>query len=404
MRIFMAKRTASSKFLRSPRRRGFLTDPPGVTPWAPHLISGWRAAKNIPLIMATSPPLPSQIRLLLLADRTPRQHGATKPRQWPCLKPLTFPYPSCSTAMVDFFVDGQTVYEINRSCRSVGVCSALLPPQLVISDASLLLASPVDPLLLLLPQLKQLAAASYLPLLEAVAPQNLEVEVRKNLHALATQPGVLRRLHYLCDLQNLSSVADFTAATKSSADSGTAAAQTSEGAEATDRPVSAEEGVARGAAVANGSLFVRFNPKKTLDFLIKKHKKLAAVVAHRSTACLASSNGEKLGAVSAATPPPDKNAHSLALSIFSAYLPKATAAALEQRLRKEGWLLSEEKPPAAASASKSEEEISLGTSCNNCETLAPPKKAAVEKTGTRVKRTATASSSASRKTPAKRRT
>ncbi|KAL8434604.1 hypothetical protein ACSSS7_003079 [Eimeria intestinalis] len=328
--------------------------------------------------MATPPPSPSRIRLMLLAERTPRQQEATKPRQWPHLKPLTLPYPSCSTAMVDFFVDGQTVYEINKSCRSVGVCSAFLPPQLVISDASLLLASPVDPLLLLLPHLKQLAAASYVPLLEAVASHNLKVEVRKNLHALATHPGVLRRLHYLCDIEILPSAAESTSATKCSG--------------ATDRPVSAEEGEARAAAIASGSLFVRFNSEKTLDFLMRKHKKLAAVVVQRSTACLASPD---------AAPPPDKNAHNLALTIFSAYLPKTTAAALEQRLRKEGYL----SPTAAPSISTSEKEVSAGIpSCNKNETHIHSKKDVVQQAGTRVKRTATASSTASKKTSSKRRT
>ncbi|KAL8455494.1 hypothetical protein Emag_000623 [Eimeria magna] len=354
--------------------------------------------------MATPPPLPSQIRLLLVANRPPRQQKAAKPRQWPHLKPLTFPYPSCSTAMVDFFVDGDTLYEINKSCRSVGVCSALLPPQLVISDASLLLASPVDPLLLLLPHLKELAASSYLPLLEAVAPQNIEEEVRKNLHALATHPGVLRRLHYLCDVRMLSITAESTATTECSAGSGTATSQSTEGAVATDRPVSADEGAARGVAVASGSLFVRFNPEKTLNFLMRKHRKLAAVVAQRSTACLASLNGEKPGEVSAISPPPDKNAHSLALSIFSAYLPKATASALEQRLRKEGCLSPEEKPASPPPASESKKEALVGISCKKSETPANSKKAAVEKAGTRVKRAATASSSASKKPPAKRRT
>lgn len=291
------------------------------------------------------------------------------------------------------------MYEINKSRRSVGTCSALLPPQLVLSDASLLLATPVDPLLLLLPQLRQFAAAGFLPLLDAIAPQKLDVEVRRNLRALAKHPGVLRRLHYVCDLRMLpcQTVAGEGTAIPS-ADS--EVAKDSESGASSARPISIEEGKARAAAANGGSLFVRFNLDSTMSFLVRKHTKLAAAIAvQRSAACQRGPCTEKGGIP---TPAIDSSAHQLAFSLFSAYLPKALAIALEKRLRKDG-ILTEEKPSAPAVAEKGTKGIN-SNSTTASQTASLKTNAVPEKKGTRLKRTAaSAASTANKKIAARRR-
>ncbi|CDI74545.1 hypothetical protein, conserved [Eimeria praecox] len=298
--------------------------------------------------MAKPLPSPNQLRLLLIPG------GATPPNKppeeagsaWPTLLPLSLPYPSAPDVMVDFFVSGQSIYEINKSRRSLGICSALLPPELVMSDASLLLATPVDPLLLLLPHLKQHAAGSFVSLLDAAAPPKFEVKVRRNLQAVAQHPAVLRRLHLVCDIRVLNAEKNQakeetdTTCHKGQAE-GPAAAKT-DAATGVTPPVSAEEGKNRLEAMLGGMLFVRFNLEKTVAFLVRRHAKLASsIAAQRSSSGSSSSSSSKDGASSAA----DCSSNALSFSLLSAYLTAPIAAALEQRLKKDGILLA--TPPSA---------------------------------------------------------
>ncbi|KAL8436209.1 hypothetical protein Efla_003739 [Eimeria flavescens] len=353
--------------------------------------------------MATFAPAFSQLRLLLVAERasaaTPSDQQSSS-RRWPLLRPLSLPYPSCPEAIVDFFVDGQTVYEINKSCRSMGTCSALLPPELVLSDGSLLLATPVDPLLLLLPQLRQLASTSFVPLLDAVAPPKLSLCVRQNLSALARQPAVLRRLHCLCDLRQLPAEAVRDCAACSS-DSSESAVPNGGGEAWVPQAVSVQEGQLRAAALAGGDLFVRYNQEKALSFLILKHSTAAEIAAQRASSKQRDSASK--GDSSAHAPAtPDRNAQALAFSLLSAYLPKPVAAALEKRLCTQGRLL-EEKAAAATQVSNGKTtSSSTSTSSSSSESAANSKNAPAEKVSGGSKRTAAASSTVPRKAAAKR--
>lgn len=358
--------------------------------------------------MTACSPSPSQLRLLLLASPTRTQQlplSSVQKKQerraaLPVLQSISLPYPSCSGAVVDFYVRGETVYEINKSCRSMGTCSALLPPQLVLGDGSLLVATPVDPLLLLLPQLRQLAASAFLPLLEAIAPQQLSLEVRHNLCAVAKQPGVLRRLHYLCDIRLLACPPASEAEAAQSADTAAPVGSDSACAVVTNtKPVSAEEGAARRAAVDSGSLFVRFNIENTMDFLLRKHAKLgAAIAAERSEAVKGGTSNAEEGNSPASSA--DRSAASLAFHILSAYLPKAVSSALEQQLRKKGVLI-EDRPSISAAVTGSAKTATNSTSKAD-QPAGPQRKLTLEKTGTRAKRTSTAAAAA-KKSTAKRR-
>ncbi|CDJ64841.1 hypothetical protein, conserved [Eimeria necatrix] len=347
-------------------------------------------------------PRPSELRLLVLAGG-PKASGATPPNKppesaasqkkasWQSLQPLALPYPSAPEVPVDFFVSGEVIYEINKSCRSVGTCSALLPPQLLLGDGSLLLATPMDPLLLLLPHLRLTAAASFLPLLDAAAPSKLDANLRSNLQALAQHPAVLRRLHCTCDLRLLNSDAAAAETEPAVADAAAAAA-------AAAAAVTAEEGRERLSAALSGCLFVRFNSAKTTDFLLRKHNKLArAISAQRvapsafpaAAASAVAHSSSSPPAAAAAAAAADPSSHSLAFSIFSAYLVKPLAAALEQRLKREG-LLSEGRQCGASGAEC--KQISAKAKASSSNTAAAAAAAATKasnlKAGTRLKRAA----------------
>ncbi|XP_026194491.1 uncharacterized protein LOC34620798 [Cyclospora cayetanensis] len=355
----------------------------------------------------TAPPLDaSQLRLLVvpspLSPQKPSKRGEIlqSKSDWPIFRPIALPHPSSPNVIVDFFVAGKDIYEMNKSCRSVGVCSALLPPQLVLSDGSLLLATPVDPLLLLLPHLMQQAAASFVPLLEAVAPPKVDVEVRRNLQALAGHSAVLRRLHWVSDLRMLSAAKPAHGETTGAAD---CAADTSKPPEspasvlAESAPASIEEGDARGSAALGGSLFVRFNNDKTLTFLLRKHGKLVTAIARqRSSVPLGASEADQGGGPPVSTS--DASLQAFALSLFSAYLPKTLTTALEVRLRKEG-LLREEKPCLATSRAKAPQNPpSCGAKVAKPAARAAGAAAAAEKmAGTRQKRVAGAAAPAANK-------
>ncbi|CDJ39046.1 hypothetical protein, conserved [Eimeria tenella] len=348
-------------------------------------------------------PRPSELRLLVLAGG-PKASGATPPNKpqesgapqkkasWQSLQPLALPYPSAPEVPVDFFVRGEVIYEINKSCRSVGTCSALLPPQLLLGDGSLLLATPMDPLLLLLPHLRQTAATAFLPLLDAAAPNKLDANLRSNLQALAQHPAVLRRLHCTCDLRLLNCEAAAAETEPPAADATAAAAA-----------VTAEEGRERLSAALSGCLFVRFNSAKTTDFLLRKHNKLArAISAQRvapsafsaatASAVAHSSSSPPAAAAAAATAAAaaDPGSHSLAFSIFSAYLVKPLAAAVEQRLKREG-LLSEGRQCGASGTECKQISAKAKASSRNTTAAAaatPTIKALNVKAGTRLKRAA----------------
>ncbi|CDJ36222.1 uncharacterized protein EMH_0041350 [Eimeria mitis] len=356
---------------------------------------------------------PSQLRLLLIPgeatppSKPPKGRGGAS--AGPTLLPLSLPYPSTPDVMVDFFVSGQSIYEINKSCRSVGTCSALLPPELVLSDASLLLATPVDPLLLLLPHLKQHASKSFVPLLDAVAPTQLELQVRRNLQAVSQHPGVLRRLDFTCDIRLLNATKDETekdteASCPSAAATASHASAAAAAATAATPAVSAEEGKRRRAAAEEGTLFVRFNLDKTLTFLLQKHAKLAAAIAaQRGISCSSSSSS---GNSNLAASPADCSSNALSFSLLSAYLTPPIATALEQRLKKDGILLitrpggaekicmqkTGEGSSSAAAAAAAAAAATAATKATNS-----------SKTGTRLKRAAaTAASTNTKKTQVKK--
>ncbi|CDJ52245.1 hypothetical protein, conserved [Eimeria brunetti] len=278
------------------------------------------------------PPLSaSQLRLLLIPQGStppnkPLKPGGDSAAAWPTLLPLSLPYPSAPDVMVDFFISGNSIYEINKGSRSQGTCSALLPPDLVLADGSLLLATPIDPLLLLLPHLKQHAATAFVPLLDAAAPTKFKVQVRQNLQAVAQHPAVLRRLHFACDIRMLN------AAKTQTEDEGEAACKSAAAEEEATPAVSAEEGETRRAAAQQGTLFVRFNMERALAFLVRKHAKLAAAIALQRG--ISSSSGGVNPSL--ASSPADCSSNALSFSLLSAYLAAPIAAALEQRLKKIG--------------------------------------------------------------------
>ncbi|CDI83263.1 hypothetical protein, conserved [Eimeria acervulina] len=366
-------------------------------------------------------PSPHELRLLLIPG------GATPPKvppkdatgsrlngpTGPTLLPLSLPYPSAPEVMVDFFVSGQSIYELNRSCRSVGTCSALLPPELVLSDASLLLATPIDPLLLLLPHLKQHASSSFVSLLDAVASHKLDLQIRRNLQAVAQHPAVLRRLHFACDIRLLNATKVETEEAAGAAADHTEAAQQGPAAAAT--AVSAEEGKKRLEAALGGTLFVRLNMDKTLAFLLRKHAKLAAAIAMQrglsssSSNNSSSSNGSSSNSSSEnsnlACSPPDSSSNALSFSLLSAYLTAQIAASLEQRLKKDGLLRgaltgAPEKTCIQRPTKDSSESSSVAATAAAAAAAKPQNSS---KTGTRLKRAAgTAASGNTRKTQVKK--
>ncbi|CDJ58051.1 hypothetical protein, conserved [Eimeria maxima] len=364
--------------------------------------------------MAKPLPSPSQLRLLLIPGETtppnkPLNDAAGTPREssaWPTLLPFSLPYPSAPDVMVDFFVAGQSIYEINKGCRSLGPCSALLPPEVVLSDASLLLATPIDPLLLLLPHLKQHAASSFVSLMDAVAPTKLELQIRRNLQAVAQHPAVIRRLHFFCDIRLLNGTNNVaeqevgSARPTATAQQGTASPVAPSAAEASTA-VGAEEEKRRLSAAMGETLFVRFNMDKTLAFLARRHAKLAAAIALQRGA--GSSNNGENGSIGST--PADCSSNTLAFSLISAYLIAPIATALEQRLKKNGILRAAQpsgsekicmQRPAKAS--------SESTGVAPAEAAAASKASNSTKTGTRLKRAAgTAANANARKTQAKKR-
>lgn len=285
---------------------------------------------------------------------------------------FALPHPSCPQQVVDFFVSGRgtcdksNIFELHRATRECGRTSAfLLQPELVLQDGSLLLAVPVDPLLLLLPLIRQhqhenvnggrfvcsgadkkqpedtLSAGHgyFWSILDVGSGGcNYEDSVRRNIKALALHPAVLCRLHFICEVRPLGN-------TKEHVDSPDAASR-----------VSSEIAVTGLFRMATeGKLYVRYDETRSMEFIKRRFLKLGNTLQRHGNAfgrklvdssyqsevslqqCGKSENTDKGGVDIAAESKIhfDSSVARVAFELLRCYLPRPVADKIGAQLEKE---------------------------------------------------------------------